>query len=266
MNKYILLSLFLFLGVLCNAFAQDSLETKKPAVIPINEAIDKGMLELKITGASDPRMFYEVIDQEGVYYGKCMIVILKSKIDSTVVLKLDCGTLLVPADDSVQTMIVTHDAEFALYPNTTYATHFYAMCTQFHDGIPMVETPFRIGETANSNLVKLTKYIEKSLMQNMVGQHAVWAVTDQVTFKDLEKYGADSISIELTKGILDSVNINTKLNPIEIRNAETESNASLITINRYYVYGGIGLLFLLTITTITLSITRKKNNGDKFIS
>jgi hypothetical protein len=266
MVKYILQLFFLVVIAYVNASAQDTIEHKKLAVIPINEAIDKGMLELKITGASDPRMFYEVIDQVGVYYGKCMIIILKSKIDSTVVLKLDCGTLLVPTDDSVQTMIVTHDAKFALYPNTTYATHFYAMCTQFHDGIPMVETPFRIGETADSNLVKLTKYIEKSLMQNMVGQHAVWAVTDQVTFKDLEKYGADSISIELTKEILDSVNINTKLNPIEFRNAETESNASLITINRYYVYGGIGLLFLLTITTITLSITRKKNNGDKTIS
>ncbi len=266
MNRNILLSCFLCLGVLCNASAQDTLEHKKPAVIPINEAIDKGMLELKITGASDPRLFYEVIDHVGVYYGKCMVIILKSKVDSIVLLELDCGTLLVPSDDSVQTMIVTHDAEFALYPNTTYATHFYAMCTQFHDEIPMVETTFRIGEKADSNLVKLTKYIEKSLMQNMVGQHAVWAVTDQVTFKDLEKYGADSISIELTKGILDSVNIDTKLNPIEIWNAEKESNSSLIAINRYYVYGGIGLLFLLTITTITLSITKKKNNGDKFIS
>jgi hypothetical protein len=37
--------------------AQDSLANKKPSVIPINEAIDKGMLELKICGAYDPRFF-----------------------------------------------------------------------------------------------------------------------------------------------------------------------------------------------------------------
>ena len=90
-----------------NLKGQDTLSNRKPTEISLNEAIDKGMLELKISGAYDQRIFYEVVDQDGIHYGKCMAIILKSKIDSIVLLRLDCGTQLIPVDNSVQTMIVT---------------------------------------------------------------------------------------------------------------------------------------------------------------
>lgn len=45
------------------SFGQEQ-QNKKPTVLPINEAIDKGLLELKITGASDPRIFHEVVDRD----------------------------------------------------------------------------------------------------------------------------------------------------------------------------------------------------------
>ncbi|MBK8808639.1 MAG: hypothetical protein IPO21_19200 [Bacteroidales bacterium] len=167
----VLISLLLITGI----NAQDSLANKKPPIIPINEAIEKGMLELKICGAYDPRFFYEVLDREGVHYGKCMAIVLKSNIDSFVLLKLDCGTMLIPTDSSVQEMLVTHNAEFPLYPGETYSTRFYAMCAQLHNKAPNIETTFRIGEMADSSLLSLACYIDANYIQNMLGQHAVWA-------------------------------------------------------------------------------------------
>jgi hypothetical protein len=128
-----------------NLKAQDILNNRTSTELSITEAIDKGMLELKISGAYDQRIFYEVVNKDGVHYGKCMAIILKSKIDSVVLLRLDCGTQLIPVDSSVQTMIVTQKAVFPLYPNETYATRFYAMCGQLHDAAPNIETTFRIG-------------------------------------------------------------------------------------------------------------------------
>jgi hypothetical protein len=55
-------------------------KNRKPSVLPINEAIDKNLLELKITGASDPRFFHEVVDRDGVHFGKFMAIVLKSNI------------------------------------------------------------------------------------------------------------------------------------------------------------------------------------------
>ena len=40
------------------SFGQEQ-QNKKPTVLPINEAIVKGLLELKISGASDPRIFHD---------------------------------------------------------------------------------------------------------------------------------------------------------------------------------------------------------------
>jgi len=239
-----------------NSKAQDTLNNRKPTEISINEAIDKGMLELKISGAYDQRIFYEVVDKDGVHYGKCMAIILKSKIDSLVILRLDCGTQLIPVDSTVQTMIVTQKALFPLYPNEAYATRFYAMCGQLHDAAPIIETTFSIGELADTGLVKLANYLGDNYIQNMPGQHAMWAYTDQADFKELKKYGADSLSIAITKEILINLNLETKLTPKLLIPHTQETNE--ISLNRYYVIAGAGLILILAASTIILIFRRKK--------
>lgn len=251
-------ALGIFILITFNLNAQDTLNNRKPTELSINEAIDKGMLELKISGAYDPRFFYEVVDKDGVHYGKCMAIILKSKIDSVVLLRLDCGTQLIPVDSSVQTMIVTQKAVFPLYPNETYATRFYAMCGQLHDAAPNIETTFRIGELADSGLLKIANYLGENYIQNMLGQHAMWAFTDEADFEELKKYGADSLSIDKTKEILRELDLETKLTPKILVTEVDDKNE--ISINRNYVFVGAGLLLLLTTTTIILIFRRRKKD------
>jgi hypothetical protein len=254
--KFFILGLFILTSL--NLKAQDSLSSRKPKELSIKEAIDKGMLELKISGAYDPRIFYEVVDKDGVHYGKCMAILLKSKIDSLVLLRLDCGTQLIPVDSSVQTMIVTQKVVFSLYPNETYATRFYAMCGQLHDDAPNIETTFRVGELADTGLVKLANYLGDNYIQNMLGQHAMWAFTDEADFEELKKYGADSISIAKTKEILKNLDLKTKLTS-DLVVANTDETDE-ISINRYYVFAGAGLLLILTTTTIILIFKRKRKD------
>ena len=54
---------FLMLISIGFTFGQANNE-KTPPVIPIKEAISKGMLQLKISGAADPRLYYEVVDRD----------------------------------------------------------------------------------------------------------------------------------------------------------------------------------------------------------
>lgn len=236
--KKVFIIVSLFVASIMITKAQDSLDNRKITTIPLKDALKKGLIELSIAGAYNPNYIFEIIDKEGVHYGKCMTLYLKSKIDSFIFLQLDCGTLLIPEDDSVQTMITTHNAKFPLYPKSAYATRFYAMCTQFHDRPPMIITPFKIADKADSSLLKLTKHIESSYMQNMVGQHAIWALTDHVKFEDFKKYGADSNSIEKSIELLNAVNIKTSLNESKIKKSE-----SGINLNQYLVF--IGSFFIL---------------------
>ena len=245
-----------------NLTAKDSLSSKRPPEITMKEAIDKGILDYRICGLFDPRNFDEVVDQDGVHFGKCMVIILQSKIDSVILLRLDAGTELIPDDSSVQTMIITHEAILALYPNQTYATRLYAMCGQLHEKAPTAMHNFKVGELADSNIVKIATYLNDNYIQNMIGQHALWACTDRATFEELKKYGADSVSIAMTKNILTNLKIETELTPKAPEPPKVmveETNEILI--NQYYVYGGLGLILILT-TSLIVSIVKGKKKTD----
>ena len=109
MTKPTLTTLAIGLLVLASSasFSQDTLRNKKPTEISIIEAIENEMLDVVVSGSYDSRIFREVVDANGIYYGKCMSIVLKSKIDTFVLLRLDCGMKLVPSDTFFQTMIAT---------------------------------------------------------------------------------------------------------------------------------------------------------------
>ncbi len=249
------LRIFLSIIVVCTtlfSFGQEQ-QNKKPSVLPINEAIDKGLLELKISGAYDPTIFHEVIDRDGVHFGKCMAIILKSNIDSLVLIKIDCGTELIPFDTTFQTMIVTKTVELPLYPKQTYATRFYAMCGQIHDAPPFIQSIYKVGGLSDSNTVKLARYFERNFNQNMIGQHALWAYTDEADEKELENYGADSLTLALTKDILNDLTIKTTLN------AEKKEFLpdNTMKVNKFLIYGAGVLVIVLLITIIYFFVTRR---------
>ncbi len=267
MKKYYFLTLSLLLMLWTKTSAQDIDLYGQPALTPIHEAIDKGLIECNVIGAYEPQRFLETIDGDGMYFGKCLLIVLKSKVDSLLALKLESGLLVIPTKDTaVQTMLVTHAVEFIVQPRSSNISKFYAMCTEFHDAAPSILVDFKIGEMADSNLIKLAKYIERMHLQNMIGQHAVWAITDQVSAIDLIGYGADSISIQLTKGALNSVNLITKLNQESSTNkpstsTEKEELTALTTIKtRYLYYVGMGILLIISLIIIS-SVIRKRNRG-----
>ena len=255
---YSLLILAIALLITVQFYGQ-KVTNKEPKEITIQEAINKKMLELKIVGAYDPNLFFEVIDRDGVHFGKCMAVVLRSKIDSLIVVRLDDGIQLIPDDSSVQTMIVTKKALFPLYPNETYSTRFYAMCGEIHDDIPTIDMTFKIGELGNKRVVALAKYLDENYMQNMIGQHALWAITDQTNIAELKKYGADKASISKTNDILNKLKLVTKLNPEQ--KSKKESETKIISMNLYYLYIGIGAIIILVITvTVLIFINRKQQS------
>ena len=84
----------------------------------------------------------------------------------------------------------------------------------------------------------------------MIGQHALWAYTDKADFKELEKYGADSISIALTADILNELKIETALNTKKLTSDVLPDEE--IQVSKLIFYGTAVLIFLLLTTTIYL--------------
>lgn len=240
--------------------AYDSLSNSRPTVISLKTAIDSKMLEIRISGSYNPRQYYEVAGKDGVHYGKCMEAILKSKLDSTVIVRLESGTLLIPADDSFQKMLVTKEVLFPLFPERIYRTRFYAMCSQMHRRSPFIFADYTVGELADSSLVKLARNIDETYAQNMIAQHALWAYTDSATYSELVDYGADSNTILSSIALLNEVNLHTALNPAMPPRQPIIDND--ITLNRYWVYGGIGTIALLSVITGILAVKGKKRENQ----
>lgn len=242
-------------------------EEKVPVTIPLKEAIEKKIVKVSITGAAQHALFHEVLDRDGVHYGKCMAIVLDSKIDSLVLLRIDSGTELIPIDSTFQTMIVTKTADFPLYPEEVYLTRFYAMCGQIHDAPPVYGVEYGLGELSDSTTVKLARYFEANFIQNMIGQHALWAYTDNADFLELQKYGADSLNIELTKKILNDLSIVAALNKndkpeiIEIETEEVPKDDGTIQVNKFLIYVVGGIVLVLFITTFYLLFRRRKSEG-----
>ena len=238
--------------------ANDSLNNSRPIVIPLKTAIKSKMLEIRISGSYNPRQYYEVAGKDGVHYGKCMEAILKSKLDSTVIVRLESGTLLIPTDDSFQKMLVTNEVLFPLFPGRVYRTRFYAMCSQMHKRSPYIFADYTVGEYADSSLYRLARHIDKTYAQNMIAQHAVWAYTDSASYNELVDYGADSNSILRSIAMLNEVNLNTTLNPpLPVKEPATDNK---ITLDSYWVYGGLGSIAILALSSVMLAIRRKRKS------
>jgi hypothetical protein len=232
---------------------------KSPTSISLTDAIEKKILEFQISGFAGSSMISDEIDGDGLHFGKCMAIRVLSKIDSLVVIRIESGTELIPFDSSFQTMIVTKTIEFPMYPRTGYTSRFYAMCGQIHDSAPYIESLYTIGELSDNTTVKIAKYFEKNYIQNIAGQHALWAYRDKVGEKELKKYGADNASLSLTKKILNELKINTKLNDEKPVLKVKDDNT--IQIRKIVFYCLIGLSSFLLIATVYLLFEVKKNKS-----
>jgi hypothetical protein len=225
--------------------------------VEMGNALEQGILEVEITGAYNPHIYYETFDRSGMHYGKCMIMTISSKIDTLVLLRLSAGIEVIPEDTSFQTMIVTKEGLIPLHPNATYRTLFYAMCGQIQDSPPDMNASFTLGDLTQPDVVRLAQYLDTNDIQNIIGQHALWAATDNVGFKELEKYGADSISINKTIEILRDLKLSTALSGDYIQPEAKQDVISFPKDLAYIGFGALGLAFAL----LAIGLVKRNNTS-----
>jgi hypothetical protein len=143
------------------------------------------------------------IDADGLHYGKCMTLNLVSRVDSALFIFIENGLMLMCDDTTTQDMIITKPIYVNLEPRQQKEVQLYAMCSEIHDGAPNIFTDYNIGSIADKNLVSIANSIDEMLMNNVAGQGAIWAYTDQAEEAALRNYGATDNSLNLTIEIFD---------------------------------------------------------------
>lgn len=245
----------LFLFYVSNNVIVLAADTTGYTLIPLKQAIEENKVKTYITGSYNPKQYYRYSDGNGVHYGRCMDVIIESHLDTFVVLKLDAGYSLIPEDSTFQTMYVTKSMEFPLYPNSTIPFSVYAMCGEIHDQPPFYGVKYSLGALADSLVLKTIEVVEREYLQNIVGQHMVWAVANSANKAELVKYGADSISLDKTISTLQANYINCSL-VNELGVGKVDSKPAYMRVKRVTVYSGIAYMLVITSGMIFLAVRR----------
>ncbi len=241
-----------------NSFAES--DTLGYTTVSLKEAIENKLVKTAITGSYNPKNYYRFDDGNGVHYGRCMDVILESQLDTFIVLKLDAGYSFIPEDSSFQTMYVTKTQEFPLYPNSTIPFSTYAMCGEIHDRSPIYGVSYSLGVMADSVLQRTIAVIEREYLQNMIGQHMLWAVANNASKDELIKYGADSVSLAKTATNLSANNISCSLTKeTEIKNVKVKP--AYLRMKRITFYLGITYMVVVTAGIIFVLAKRYVRKG-----
>lgn len=147
--------------------------------IKLNQAIQLKNLKCKIHGNSSSTHYLEPI-----------VVELTNNSTETVTINIDNGDLFVPIDSSKQTIVVTENDILVLKPKQQQTFKIKGMCTERMDATGNDETIYIYKQGNNSNLIKLTAFINSKKYQTSAAQYAVWTLINNDEINSI--YAADS--------------------------------------------------------------------------
>jgi hypothetical protein len=169
----------------------------------IFDARVNGKLSFVARGAYNPNHVQPELPSS--HYGECIDVRIKNNSNGELSIKLEAGTVLVSQVNHAQNMLVTKTTYYVLQANQKYLGRIYAMCGELKKNAPDIYVNYEIGKLANPMMCSLVKYIDTANEQNLAGQYAVWAVSDQATVKEL---GENFEVLKKSQQILEKAGIN----------------------------------------------------------
>jgi len=109
----------------------------------------------------------------------CIEMEIKSLHKKGLKLTIESGLQLHSIDSTIQDMIITKGIEVNLESKQAKRVKVFANCIQRSNNSPGKDELFSLGFLADSNLLKLVKFIEKKrYYKDDAAQHAIWVLTD----------------------------------------------------------------------------------------
>lgn len=139
--------------------------------IKLRDAIKKGMVKMNVRATG--------------HTGKCVTANITNEMGVPITLDVETGQKLLCSDTTVQDLVISRSELITLKPKETHSHKFYAFCIEMHNGGP-ANNSYRIGDMAKGALLKVVQFIAKNGLQDVLGQNAVWCVTDNNSITSLK--------------------------------------------------------------------------------
>jgi hypothetical protein len=147
-------------------FGEESPEaspTPPPPAIELRAAISDGKVSITLQGIGLERVQ----------------LTLTPKIETSIRVVVNAGTMLTPKASGTQTMVVIDKAVITLEPEVSVDVDLDVACAQMHDAMPASSDTFRVSSSrAPSDLLKLVRLPAFADEDFRVKQFAIWTITD----------------------------------------------------------------------------------------
>lgn len=153
--------------------------------INVEDAARKGYIKL-------------VIKSAGGYTGDVINMKIQNLTNEALALKVEAGRRLDSENQQEQDILVVKQERFVLGAKQEHTYKIYGMCCQAHNSSPSKNAVYKVGKMADSNLVKLARFVnDNKYYSDYTAQAAVWSVSDNNSIAGIE--GEKEISEKLQK-------------------------------------------------------------------
>ena len=246
-NRHLLIPVFLLFF--------SFLEVRAGTAVTLQDAVEQELVEVTIRGEED-------MD----FYGECLYIRIVSQSDKTLEIEIKCGLKLICKNEKVQNMVITETIIITLEPGEEDIRNLHAMCGELHDDPPSEEDYFRVGEMTTGNTLRIAEHIHQEDAQDIVGQYAMWATTDDASSRELGVFGINEDEVYAAVDLLNAAEVEVRLNtePVEILEPGAEVDAWAKTIDFEQVIFLIGFWVVMGIAGISFLVAlfrRRKRLG-----
>ena len=151
--------------------------------ISIEEAVKKGIVKVNVRG-------------KGGHIGEVIKLKIRNLKKHPVSFSVEAGRRLDSNDSTKQDILITKAVTITLLADEEKTYSISGMCCQAHHSSPDTSSIFSIGKLADTNLVKMARFIDQNKWyNNSIAQSAVWILSDNNPMEDIG--GEDAVSKKL---------------------------------------------------------------------
>lgn len=148
---------------------------------------------LNLQNAMEGKYVQASFTSVGGYHGFCMNMHIKNKSTDTLFVLLEAGRRLNSLDNKNQDILIVKEELFVLGAGQEKHFKIKGYCCQASKRCPSVGSGYDANELADSNLVRIAKFINSNPMNEETEQDLVWAISDGRSLANIH-YNNDTLT------------------------------------------------------------------------
>ncbi|MCD6012816.1 MAG: hypothetical protein K0Q79_2678 [Flavipsychrobacter sp.] len=137
------------------------------------------------------------VNVEGMYTGKTTKLFVTNNTKSVMQITVDLGMILKPDEGNYQPMVLAGEETLAVLPHAQGEVLVQTFCGNAPKGCPKRDLAYSFDRIGSDTLVKILRFIKTNALFDYLGQHAVWAITNDHSLSGVYDPARDVVSKKL---------------------------------------------------------------------